>query len=794
MKLNKKIKYIILPVLTLLSIFLSTIFYIANKQYIIDNEIASLNAHIDQLLLRSEYKFKYTKDYLRQKIESKEATLILNSVENKQEIPHTYIAQFLELFLNNDLSSTHSLNIINDFSIYKKNNELVVHINTEDPFAEPVLKTQTKQILYSARSDKQLSQYYYFTEMSHNDADIKFYMVQIFSPYQLISTTRYNVDDSLYLMQTVLNTDYLTDELNTIENDYQGFFSYKLTTEKAIIDTLSFSTKNFTQHNKGSYQGSFATPLFNFTLTLDKNYFSQTLNVLILTIVIVNIFILIIIYLLLMLLINKQIIKPITSLAEAIKGIENVHEIDLKPLHSKDEVADLNASYISLMHKINTLANYDSLTGLLNRSSFNKELNTLLANQPNQDCLTALFYIDLDNFKYVNDNFGHEVGDKLLNVFSLRLSKTLRIATRDHSVSKTIIARFGGDEFVVVITELPSIAVIKSIGKRICGLFIDGFTIGEDNFDVHASIGISYSSTHNQSPKVLLNQADVAMYIAKKEGKNKFTLYSQAIQERIQFEKNIEASLVESLIEKNFLLLFMPAFSTGSLKLEGYELLIRCPMLEKLKIGPDTFITIAEKSDLILKIDLWVVEQALKMLSEIIRDYAFKGFFSINVSSKSLRDDYFYNYLKKLIKTYDVNVKQLEIELTETCLLPNDKKAIASLTQLKSLGIRIALDDFGTGYTSFSQLVNYPLDTLKIDRSFVQALNHDNRDGKKPTLNIIFELAKAYELDVIVEGIETEADFNYVQKLGCDSAQGYYFTKPMSWDAMLAKHHKLQDV
>ena len=183
-------------------------------------------------------------------------------------------------------------------------------------------------------------------------------------------------------------------------------------------------------------------------------------------------------------------------------------------------------------------------------------------------------------------------------------------------------------------------------------------------------------------------------------------------------------------------------------------------------------------------IDLWVAENAFIKLTALNRETVFNGFFAINVSSKSLRNDNFYIRLKELIKIYDIDVKQIELEITETCLMPDDHQAIFSLEQLKSLGVSIAVDDFGTGYTSFNQLVNYPLDTLKIDRSFVRSLGNTPKD-KKPTLDIIFELAKIYELQVIIEGIETEAELKYVEELPNVLVQGFYFTAPCSWSDVI---------
>lgn len=793
MKLGKKIKYIILPILTLLSIFMSSMFYITQKQYMIDHQIASLDNRLDNLLLRTKYQFEYSKDYLRQKIDSKEGTQIVNAVEQNLTLYPSYITQFLNRFIDNSNTSTINSHIVTDFAIFSKNKELVVHVNTQDPFAEAVLKPQTQQIL-SINADtthKKISQYYYFNEM---DADrrLKFYIVQVFSPYQLTSQKIYDINDSLYYMQAEVNLAFVANELNKLVEQYKGHFQYTININSKLTTELIFNSSPFTLRKANTYHSELQSTLTKVQVTFNQAYFSTTLNSLILKIILVNFLTLALIYFLLLLLINKQIIMPITTLSKSIKNVENMSQFDLPPIDSKDEVSELNESYISLINKINVLANNDALTCLPNRSSFNKQLIRLTNESPTSDAYTAIFYVDLDNFKYVNDNFGHEMGDKLLVTFSERLQKVLRKNPRDNSSfsnGEQCIARLGGDEFVILLTKIPSLIAIESIAQRVCNLFKNGFEVDKDLFNVHASIGIAYSNCEISDPETLLNQADDAMYLAKKDGKNNFKLYTKEVEDKIQFEKEIESTLTNALNNNELHLLFMPAYDTANLNLCGYELLIRCPVLSEINIGPDTFINIAEKSDLILQIDLWVAKQAVIMLKDLSYNNAFTGFFSINVSAKSLRDERFYLYLKELIKTYNIDVTQLELEITETCLLPDDNKAIESLKQLKSLGVLIALDDFGTGYTSFSQLVNYPLDTLKIDRSFVKSIHHVDT-SKKPTLNIIYELAKVYQLKVIVEGIETKEDFNYVKELGCDLAQGYYFTKPTTWDVVLEDNQR----
>jgi len=798
MKLRKKIRYIILPVIMLVSAMVSSVYYDLYKKQTIGNEIVALDARLQNLILRSEYELDYVKSYLRQKMDSKEAALIFNSKQDNNNLPAPDITEFLNLFVNQKNSTKSNTHLINDFIVFDSSKKLIVHINTRDPFAEPILKKPAKEILDQTKTqraqNKNISQYHYFIESHDINKIPALYIVEAFSPYQLSSKSSYDRNDELYLAQAQVDINSFKKEIRALVNEHHGYLNYQFIDKNITSDKLAFTSTPFQLNANGTYQGRFGSSLFDIIFTLNENYFAEQLNNIIVKFAFLSLILIGLSYLLLVWLIEQQIILPITKLAKSIKAVEASLVVELEPLTTKDEVADLNESYISLINKINNLARNDSLTGLSNRGSFNEKLSSIMDTDKKNQTYAALFFIDLDNFKYVNDTFGHDTGDRLLIVFSQRLKKMLR--AEDKFISGDMInsiARLGGDEFVILMNGLPSIKVIESIGKRICGLFDNGFSIGKETFDVHASIGIAYSKDHNKDGETLLNQADDAMYLAKRAGKNNFKLFSDEIKEKMIFEKNIENELIDGYSNDQLLLVFMPAYSAETLALKGYEVLLRCPSLLNVGIGPDVFIPIAENSDLILAIDLWVAEQTVMRLKEVIDKNGFTGFFSFNVSSKSLRNDRFYTMLKEILDKSDINPKQLELEITETCLMPDDHQAVASLKQLKSLGVRIALDDFGTGYTSFGQILNYPLDTLKIDRSFVTNLRITSA-GKKPTLDIIFELAKAYQLNVIVEGVETQSDFHHIKTLGCDIVQGFYFSKPRTWKEVLGHCGKLHQV
>lgn len=788
MRLGKKIRYIILPIVMLVSIVVTSIYYGIYKNQIIENKIHSLNEYLKAAVTKTEYDLAYAQSYLQHKIDSKEASLIFTQNEKGVQLTAPYISQFLKQFVNQGANLNNTLNVVNDFSIYDAKQQLIVHINTQDPFSVPNLKSQTKFLLdeINNKPTKKVSQYYYFID----DTEQKLLnLIQVFSPYHLTSQQFYDANDDLYIVQAQVGVGLIRAAVDELINEHNGFIkSTAIIPSNNIVNELSIELLPF-DSLINNYNATIKTELFEIIIELDDEYFSETLNLVLIKLLFLSFVLMGVSYFIVVKLIDNQIIFPVTKLAKSIKEVEASLTIELKPLKTEDEVSALNESYISLIKKINNLANNDPLTGLSNRRSFNNSLSTLfdIINDKKNSDYTALFFIDLDNFKYVNDTYGHEVGDLLLIIFSRRLKVMLKKESDHATYNEKIesIARLGGDEFVVLINGFPSLLEIEKLGEKVCALFHDSFDIGVNKFNIHASVGISYTINKIKDGETLLSQADSAMYLAKKLGKNNYKLFTPEIEDKINNELKIENQLIESLKNDQFVLVFMPAYTAQKKVLTGYEVLLRCPNLANTSVGPDIFIPIAEKTDLILMIDLWVTENAFIKLKELINKTGFKGFFAINVSSKSLRNDDFYVRLKALIKEYDIDVTQIELEITETCLMPDDHQAIASLKQLKSLGVSIAIDDFGTGYTSFNQLVNYPLDTLKIDRSFVQSLG-DTAAGKKPTLDIIYELAKIYELEVIIEGIETKSDFEHVQKLPGVTVQGFYFTKPFQWEEVIS--------
>lgn len=433
---------------------------------------------------------------------------------------------------------------------------------------------------------------------------------------------------------------------------------------------------------------------------------------------------------------------------------------------------------------IRQMAYYDTLTGLPNRWSFKTNLERMITRAEKDKQRIALLYIDLDNFKQVNDQHGHEAGDQLLLKFSERLGEAIRPNDQLFNPQTESLARLAGDEFVVLLPNIKDPLDASTVATRILDIFEGGFKVDDVDHMIYASIGIAVYPDDTTEPSNLLHYADVAMYDAKHNGRNCFRFFTQEIAERIKQRQLIENGLRQALSEEHFSLVYMPIFDCQNNSLVAVEVLLRCQSPKLKGFGPDDFIPVAEATGLIKDIDLWVIDHALQALITLQTEHHFKGQICINFSGVELLNEQFPTQVKNLLVKHKINPQSVELEVTETAFVADDVLCLETLNALNDLGVSLALDDFGTGYTAFSQLIHYPADCLKIDRSFVNDL-FSEREARNKMVMIIQNLAKLYELRVIAEGVETEAQLTYLKNNGCDWVQGYYLSRPLSWDDLL---------
>jgi len=436
---------------------------------------------------------------------------------------------------------------------------------------------------------------------------------------------------------------------------------------------------------------------------------------------------------------------------------------DIRSLHSAEET-------------IKYLAYYDTLTGLANRNELLKQLEHEIDRVQRNKSHSALLYIDLDNFKYINDSLGHPTGDLVLKKIAQRLQSKTR--------GEDILARLGGDEFVVILTELSHDSlealnqarkVTKKLNKSIAmDVFVENMT-----FNVTASIGISMFSAGTDNSHELLRFADTAMYEAKKAGKNQFEVFHKDMSVQIHRQLALEYKLRKAYSNKEFVLYFQPKNDAMTGQICGAEVLLRWNDPENGIMAPGHFLDVLESSGLIMDVGDWVFKASLKQLANWIAKGIWKSHqrLSINISTRQFQDEHFSSSVIRLIEKAGVPAQCVDIEITEYSLINDVKKSVSKMQELISKGVTFSLDDFGTGYSSLSYLKNLPVATVKIDRSFIQDITKDKSD--EALVTSIITISKNLGLTVVAEGVETKEQLQILKQYQCEYVQGYYFSKPI---------------
>lgn len=428
---------------------------------------------------------------------------------------------------------------------------------------------------------------------------------------------------------------------------------------------------------------------------------------------------------------------------------------------------------------ITEVSRQDTLTTVLNRRGLEFWLSKNYESLKND---IVVYYIDIDNFKKVNDTHGHIRGDELIKSVCNNIRKSLQdISSQHQNKVSHCFARVSGDEFLVIFKGLEKTSSEEAAYDLLAHIS-QPIKAGSKNIKVNASIGIAIKNSYSTLSEDLIRHADTAMYIAKKLGKNQCQMYNEDIQQEIDEKKRVASAVQNALENKLFYLEYMPIYSGSTLKITGAEALIRCTGGLLSSLSPEVYIPIAEEFSLIREIDSWVVEQVFRDVASVKPEHRIS--YSINISSIQLHSTGFLSKVAYLLKVYDINPKDILFELTETNLVAMDQQSVAFLNELRAMGFRIALDDFGTGYTAFAQLIEYPIQYLKIDKSFIELIGYKD---KSVMVDSILAIAKSYNLKVVAEGVQSEEQLAYLQSLSCDYLQGFYFSRSISWKKLLSK-------
>ncbi|MEO8225478.1 MAG: EAL domain-containing protein [Gammaproteobacteria bacterium] len=419
--------------------------------------------------------------------------------------------------------------------------------------------------------------------------------------------------------------------------------------------------------------------------------------------------------------------------------------------------------------RLNYLAQYDPLTGIPNRQFFNDQLNRATARARREGRKVTLLFLDLDEFKVVNDTLGHDAGDRLLKEVADRIRRSVR--TGD------VVARLGGDEFAVLLEGLSSPRDVEALATALLEVIAQPCHIADRQLRITTSIGITMYPNDHSDTQMLLKNADIAMYQAKEKGRNNFTFFHERMHADLVAYHELERDIRDGLQLGQFHLAYQPKVNVQDRSLQGLEALLRWTSPRRGAVSPNTFIPVAEESGHILPLGYWVLEQVCQTL----RSWQDKGLepvpVSVNVSARQFQQADFHKRVADLIRTHDVSPSLIEIELTEGLVMENTEAAQRELAKLKEIGLRISIDDFGTGYSCLSYLRRFPLDVLKIDRSFVQEIGH-SQDGES-IIDAIISLARSLRLETVAEGVETIEQQAYLAERGCYVMQGYLFGKPM---------------
>lgn len=452
-------------------------------------------------------------------------------------------------------------------------------------------------------------------------------------------------------------------------------------------------------------------------------------------------------------------------------------------IKAMQRIADMRHSLFETTKKLILLSTTDPLTGINNRLQFERSIKDILYAADRYNRMVALLFIDLDNFKGINDTFGHQAGDQLLMEVAKRLKSKIR--------ASDFVARLGGDEFAIVLTQIDEVEDAGNVANNIIEALASDYHINNRNIRNGASIGIACYPTPGTNKENFISNADIAMYHAKSLGRNNYQYFTSQIDEQYKQHLSIEHALKFAIERKEFYLTYQPIFNLKSQEIVGFETLVCWEHPKYGKVSPEIFIPIAEESGLINDIGNWILESTCAEFNDTIKNQE-SLYLTINVSSMQIPSENFVQNIRDLLDKANISYKRIELELTESAMMDYKEGIFKdTINKLDELGINISIDDFGTGYSSLIRLKQLPIKTLKIEKAFIQdALQSENG---AIIVNCLIALGKNLKLNVIAEGIETKEQLEFLINNGCPQGQGYFLCKPVrakSIEELLEKKNK----
>lgn len=415
-------------------------------------------------------------------------------------------------------------------------------------------------------------------------------------------------------------------------------------------------------------------------------------------------------------------------------------------------------------------AYHDSLTGLPNKSKFSEQLRESINRSIRSGQQFALMFVDLDRFKIINDSMGHDAGDQLIRIAGERLSSLTR--------EKDILFRWGGDEFTIILENIDTLDDVATISERIIKGMSSPISIAKQELVITTSIGIAVYPNDSDSSEALIKNADAAMYHAKGSGRNRYEFYTPEMNARAKERLELESGLQKALQNEEFILHYQPKYGASTQKLVGVEALLRWQHPSYGLVMPDRFIPALEENGLINAVGEWVLRTACAQ-NKMWQEHGFAPVtVSVNISAVQFRSPQLIDTVARVLDETQLESRYLELELTESMFISNTEAAINTMYRLKDLGVSLSIDDFGSGYSSLSYLKRFPVDYLKIDRSFIKDIENSNKDAA--ITNAITVLAHSLNMKIVAEGVESQGQLDYLKSQGCQELQGFLFSRPIS--------------
>jgi diguanylate cyclase (GGDEF)-like protein len=553
---------------------------------------------------------------------------------------------------------------------------------------------------------------------------------------------------------------------------------------RAYFSTARISITSGGRYDKASFYYHVALNKKKLLITLAKNRRQFLVIIVVVTLLVL---------LILRMIFFKTLISPLDLLMEQIRKLEKqnyeqsalvqtgdeLEEISKNINHLAETVQDREQALLASQKKLEHLSLHDSLTALPNRRLFIRRLQQAIRKARRNCSQLAVLFLDLDEFKQVNDTLGHDVGDQLLTEIALRLTES------QEKFKPLITARLGGDEFTLLLDDITGRDDIAAAAEQLLEIFRTPFTCSGYELSTTASVGIAIFPDDGEDTVTLIKYADMAMYQAKETGRNDYSFFSAELATNVKNRIDRANALKKAVRDcDEFHLLYQPKICLRTGRVESMEALVRWQSASLGFVFPDQFIPLAEETNLIIPLGEWVLNQALRDFMFFQQSGSPAKKICVNVSGVQLINSDIVSTVQRAIKQTGIRPEQIELEITEGSLATKEKKALQALDRLREMHIDLAIDDFGTGYSSMSSLQQLPVTRLKIDKSFID--NLPDSEESNAIVQAIIALARTFHLHITAEGVETEEQVNFLRKAGCDEIQGYFYAKPLSGEDFLA--------